>query len=92
MTSEQVLRTVRAHDDSGSLIPSSQETIWDYPIEPQLNPSYLQPFELSDNYSQGSTSQSPLSSAPSGLLTPSLQSQNVVDDGSSGASNKIVNK
>ena len=92
MTSEQALPTVRAHDNSGSHIPSSQETIWDYAIEPPLDPSYLQPFELSDNPSQGSGSQSALSSAPSGLLTPSLQSRNVADDGSSGASNEIFNK
>ena len=92
MTSEQVLPTVRAHDDSGSHISSSQDTIWDYAIEPALDPSYLQPFELSDNHSQGSSSQSALSSAPSGLLTPSLQSRNLADDRSSGASNEIFNK
>jgi len=92
MTSEQVLPTVRAHDDSASYIPLSQETIWDYAIEPPLDPSHLQPFELSDNHSQGSASQSALSSAPGSLLTPSLQSRNVADDGSSGASNEIFNK
>ena len=92
MTSEQALPTIRAHDDSGSHIPSSQEMIWDYAIELPLGSSYLQPFELSDNHSQGSGSQSALSSAPSGLLTPSLQSRNVADDGSSGASNEIFSK
>ena len=92
MASNQALPTLQTDADSGSQIPSSQETVWDYAIEAPLDPSYLQPFELSDNHSQGSGTQSALSSAPSGLLTPSLQSGNVADEGSSGGSNSIFNK
>ena len=92
MASDQAVPTLQTNADSGSQIPSSQETLWDYAIQPPLDPSYLQPVELSDNNSQGSGTQSALSSAPSCLLTPSRQSQNVAEEGSSSGSNSIFNK
>lgn len=74
MPSDQVLPTLQTNADSRSQIPSLEDTMWQYFMEPPLDESYLQTFELSDHQSQGSGPPSAPSSAPSEPLSPSLES------------------